>query len=336
MASDPTAGGAPADMPVETLRPQPRHSAQAGRRAWKCSNCRPRRPSCRTSFCARSPRRRTCAAAPSRTSRRERKFGIERFARDMLSVADNLGRALSALPDDADAIDPALSNVIVGVQATERELQSVLERHGITRIESLGKPFNAEFHQAMMEVEDPTVAAGTVVQELAPGYLIAGRLLRAAMVAVSKGGPTVRPAQQRELGACGPAGRRTGPGGGKPWVAAEFRIFRASDPLQAAHRTYIAPVLTRFFRQVTSFTGVGPAPLGPSRPAQGRERQSWRKSLVSTWARPIRASRSWKAATPRSSRIPRARGRPRPWSPSPTTASAWSARPPSARPSPTR
>jgi molecular chaperone GrpE len=80
----------------------------------------------------------------------------------------------------------------VGVQATERELQSVLERHGIKRIESLGRPFNAEFHQAMMEVQDPTVPAGTVVQELAPGYLIAGRLLRAAMVAVSKGGSAAR------------------------------------------------------------------------------------------------------------------------------------------------
>ncbi|HEY4893983.1 MAG TPA: nucleotide exchange factor GrpE [Reyranella sp.] len=125
---------------------------------------------------------------------RERKFGIERFAKDILSVADNLGRALSVLPDDADAIDPALRNVIVGVQATERELQSVLERHGIKRIESLGRPFNAEFHQAMMEVQDPSVPAGTVVQELAPGYLIAGRLLRAAMVAVSKGGPAARSA----------------------------------------------------------------------------------------------------------------------------------------------
>ena len=123
---------------------------------------------------------------------KERKFGIERFARDVLSVADNLGRALSALPADLDVVDPALRNVIVGVQATERELQSVLERHGVTRVESLGQPFNAEFHQAMMEVEDSTVPTGTVVQELIPGYLLAGRLLRAAMVAVSKGGPAVR------------------------------------------------------------------------------------------------------------------------------------------------
>ena len=131
---------------------------------------------------------------------RERKFGIERFAKDVLSVADNLGRALAALPADrADGLDPALKNVIVGVQATERELQSVLERHGVTRIEALGKPFNAEFHQAMMEIEDPSVPAGTVVQELIPGYLIAGRLLRAAMVAVSKGGParTDTPAEAR-------------------------------------------------------------------------------------------------------------------------------------------
>ena len=130
---------------------------------------------------------------------RERKFGIERFAKDMLSVADNLGRALSALPGDPTPVDPAVRNVIVGVQATERELQSVLERHGVTRIEALGKPFNAEFHQAMMEVEDPTVPAGTVVQELIPGYLIAGRLLRAAMVGGVQGRAVGLPRQQREL-----------------------------------------------------------------------------------------------------------------------------------------
>jgi molecular chaperone GrpE len=117
---------------------------------------------------------------------KERKFGIERFAREMLSVADNLGRALSAVPAE---IDPAMKNVLVGVEATERELLSVLERHGVTRIKSVGEPFNADFHQAMMEIEDPSVPAGTVVQEMIPGYLLAGRLLRAAMVAVSKGGP---------------------------------------------------------------------------------------------------------------------------------------------------
>jgi len=117
---------------------------------------------------------------------KERKFGIERFARDLLSVADNLGRALTAVPED---LDPAMKNVVVGVQATERELLSVLERHGVSRIKAIGEPFNADFHQAMMEIEDPSVPSGTVVQEMIPGYLLAGRLLRAAMVAVSKGGP---------------------------------------------------------------------------------------------------------------------------------------------------
>jgi molecular chaperone GrpE len=126
---------------------------------------------------------------------KERKFGIERFARDLLSVADNLGRALSAVPSD---LDPAMKNLVVGVQATERELQSVLERHGVTRIETIGKPFNADFHQAMMEVQDPSVPAGTVVQEMIPGYLLAGRLLRAAMVAVSKGGPQRAPEASNE------------------------------------------------------------------------------------------------------------------------------------------
>jgi molecular chaperone GrpE len=118
---------------------------------------------------------------------KERKFGIERFARDLLSVADNLGRALSAMPAE---LDPAMKNLVLGVQATERELQSVLERHGVSRIEARGKPFNADFHQAMNEVQDPSVPAGTVVQEMIPGYLLAGRLLRAAMVTVSKGGPS--------------------------------------------------------------------------------------------------------------------------------------------------
>ena len=180
MASDPTAGGAPADKPADAdpsldIPPRPESAADLQDKQL------------RALAEAQNVRRRA-----QQDIEKERKFGIERFARDALSVADNLGRALSALPADLEAIDPALRNVIVGVQATERELQSVLERHGVTRVEALGQPFNAEFHQAMMEVEDSTVPTGTIVQELVPGYLLAGRLLRAAMVAVSKGGPAVR------------------------------------------------------------------------------------------------------------------------------------------------
>jgi molecular chaperone GrpE len=192
MASDPTAGDARAEMPVEpsddNLDIPAKPDGASELEQLRAEKAEAQDKLLRALAEAQNVRRRA-----QQDVERERKFGIERFAKDMLSVADNLGRALSALPD-GDAIEPALKNVIVGVQATERELQSVLERHGITRVEALGKPFNAEFHQAMMEIEDPSVPAGTVVQELIPGYLIAGRLLRAAMVAVSKGGPSIRPA----------------------------------------------------------------------------------------------------------------------------------------------
>ena len=193
MASDPTAGGAPAEMPVETSDPNLDIPPKPEGVAAEVQQLQAEKADLQDKLLRALAEAQNVRRRAQQDVERERKFGIERFAKDILSVADNLGRALSVLPDDANAIDPALRNVIVGVQATERELQSVLERHGITRIESLGRPFNAEFHQAMMEVEDPTVPAGTVVQELAPGYLIAGRLLRAAMVAVSKGGPIVRP-----------------------------------------------------------------------------------------------------------------------------------------------
>lgn len=194
MASDPTAGDAPAEMPVETsdnLDVPSKPEGAADLQQLQAEKAELQDKLLRALAETQNVRRRA-----QQDVERERKFGIERFAKDVLSVADNLGRALSALPGDAAAIDPALRNVIVGVQATERELQSVLERHGVTRIESLGKPFNAEFHQAMMEVEDPSVPSGTVVQELIPGYLLAGRLLRAAMVAVSKGGPARAPSNE--------------------------------------------------------------------------------------------------------------------------------------------
>jgi molecular chaperone GrpE len=200
MASDPTAGGAPAAMPVEPSdssldippKPESANELQQLVEQLQAENADLQDKQLRALAEAQNVRRRA-----QQDVEKERKFGIERFARDVLSVADNLGRALSALPADLESVDPALRNVIVGIQATDRELQSVLERHGVKRVESLGQPFNAEFHQAMMEVEDPSVPAGTIVQELIPGYLIAGRLLRAAMVAVAKGGPaggpTVRP-----------------------------------------------------------------------------------------------------------------------------------------------
>jgi len=116
------------------------------------------------------------------------KFASGKFAKDVLSVADNLRRALENVPKDAGSSEP-VQNLVTGIEATERELLSVFERHGIARIDPKGQRFDPNLHQAMFEIEDPTVAAGTVLQVIAAGYVQHGRLLRAAMVGVSKGGP---------------------------------------------------------------------------------------------------------------------------------------------------
>lgn len=117
------------------------------------------------------------------------KFAAGRFARDVLTVADNLRRALENAPGtETEAAEP-LRNLVAGVEATERELLNVFERHGILRVDPKGQRFDPNLHQAMFEIEDATVAAGTVLQVVAAGYVQNGRLLRAAMVGVSKGGP---------------------------------------------------------------------------------------------------------------------------------------------------
>jgi molecular chaperone GrpE len=194
MASDSSAGGAPADMPVD-----PENAETNALDLLKLvEQLQAEKAQLQDKYLRAEAETQNVRRRGQQEVERERKYGIERFARDVLSVADNLGRALSALPANLDSVDPALRNVITGVQATERELTNVLERHGVTRIEALGKPFNADFHQAMMEIEDPSVPAGTVVQELIPGYLLAGRLLRAAMVGVSKGGATRSPEASNE------------------------------------------------------------------------------------------------------------------------------------------
>jgi molecular chaperone GrpE len=191
MASDYTAGGGPADRPDDPLDldiPQKpaNPGTPAGELEQRIEQLQAEKAELQDKFLRAVAEAQNARRRADQEVERARKYGIERFAKDILSVADNLGRALAAVPAN---LDPALANVIAGVEATGRELQSVLERNGVTRIESIGQPFNAEFHQAMMEVEDASQPAGTVVQELVPGYLIAGRLLRASMVAVSRGGP---------------------------------------------------------------------------------------------------------------------------------------------------
>jgi molecular chaperone GrpE len=124
-----------------------------------------------------------------RRARRERedvgKYAISNFARDLLSVADNLRRALDSVPETARA-DETLSGMLDGVEMTEREFLAVFERHGIRRIEPKGEKFDHNFHQAMFEVETTDEPAGTVVEVMQPGYAIAERLLRPAMVGVAR------------------------------------------------------------------------------------------------------------------------------------------------------
>lgn len=119
-----------------------------------------------------------------------RQYAVTAFARDMLSVADNLGRAIEAMPPEArESANEAVKNLISGVEMTEREMHNVLERHGIVRFDPQGDRFDPNFHQAMFEIEDTEVASGTVVQVMQIGYRIGERVLRPAMVGVSKGGP---------------------------------------------------------------------------------------------------------------------------------------------------
>lgn len=116
------------------------------------------------------------------------KYAISKFARDVVTVGDNFQRALSAVPNESLA-DPAVKSVLDGVTMIEREFLSVLGRHGVQRIDPLGEPFNPHRHQAVMENEDPSVPTGTVIQVFQSGYLVDDRVLRPAMVVVSKGGP---------------------------------------------------------------------------------------------------------------------------------------------------
>lgn len=118
------------------------------------------------------------------------KFAITSFARDMLGVADNLRRAISAVPADQRDSNPALKNILLGVEATERELQRALEAQGIRKVDPIDQKFDANLHEVMFEVNTPDKPPGIIVQVIESGYTIHERLLRPARVGVSKGGNT--------------------------------------------------------------------------------------------------------------------------------------------------
>ena len=119
-----------------------------------------------------------------------RTYSVTRFARDMLTVADNLTRALAAFPDEVRAkSDDSVKAVLDGVEATARELSAALGRHGVKPIAAEGQRFDPNLHQAIAEVPAPDAAPGTVVNVVQSGYLIGDRLLRPAMVTIAKAGP---------------------------------------------------------------------------------------------------------------------------------------------------
>ena len=114
-----------------------------------------------------------------------RNYAATGFARDVLSVWDNLSRAVQAIPDTLRE-DDKMKGLVTGIEATQRELEKVFKQHGIERIASLDMPLDPNQHQAMMEIPVPDKEPGTIVQEMQSGWMIKDRLLRPAMVGVAK------------------------------------------------------------------------------------------------------------------------------------------------------
>jgi molecular chaperone GrpE len=136
-----------------------------------------------------------------------RSYAIANFAREMLSVSDNLRRALDAVSDEMRATaDAGFKSLIEGVDITERAMLAALERHGVKKLYPEGEKFDPNFHQAMFEVTNADVPANTVVQVVQPGYSIGERVLRPAMVGVAKGGPKPAPVAE-----AAPDGSNEGP-----------------------------------------------------------------------------------------------------------------------------
>ena len=135
-----------------------------------------------------------------------RTYGVTQFARDVVTVADHMERALQALDDELRAeADARVKGLLDGVELTERELLKVLEKHGVHKLEPQGQKFDPHRHQAMFEVPDESVPTGTVVQVVQAGYTIGDRVLRPALVGVAKGGPKPTAASTDEAEATAPA-----------------------------------------------------------------------------------------------------------------------------------
>jgi molecular chaperone GrpE len=125
-----------------------------------------------------------------------RMYGVSSLAHDIAGVADNMRRALAAVGESADPIEGPAKALVEGVELIERELLKVLEKHGVKKFDPQGVKFDPNLHQAIFEVSDANVASGSIAQVIQPGYMIGERVLRPAMVGVSKGGPKTAPPEQ--------------------------------------------------------------------------------------------------------------------------------------------
>jgi molecular chaperone GrpE len=156
------------------------------------------------------------------------RYAIARFARDLVTVADNLRRALEAVPGEARSEGgDALAALIEGVGVTERSFEQILERHGVKRFDPAGEKFDPERHEAMFEVPDQDKPAGTVAHVVESGYTIGDRMLRPARVGVSKGGPKSASSRDPAAGAGAEGGAGDPAHGGQA----------ASDAQEASERT---------------------------------------------------------------------------------------------------
>lgn len=127
------------------------------------------------------------------------KYAISKFARDVVTVADNFERAIQTVPQDAAEQDSALKGLLDGVLMTEREFLNVLEKNGVRRIVPKGEAFNPHLHQAMMEAQNTEVPPGTILEVYQAGYVIEDRVLRPAMVVVARGGQKAAAAPPSEV-----------------------------------------------------------------------------------------------------------------------------------------
>jgi molecular chaperone GrpE len=132
-----------------------------------------------------------------------RTYAITGFARDLVGVADNIRRALDAASDSGVVLEGPAKALVDGVELTERELLKVLEKNGVKKFDPHGAKFDPNLHQAMFEVPDARVPSGSVVQVIQPGYMIGDRVLRPALVGVSKGGPRTAPTPSASGAAAG-------------------------------------------------------------------------------------------------------------------------------------